>query len=466
MSPRTERVLVFCLALALYAATTHSKVFSAGNDASRWAQVEALVDHGSASIERSRFRAAVDHVLVDGRAYSNKPPLLALAGAALYAPLRAVTGWRLADPKTGGQVIWLLTLLLVGVPAAATVTLFGAALERAPVGRGTRALLTLGLATGTLLFSFAGTLNSHVPAAFLLLGAALAALGGRGGASGLACGLAAALDLLPGLGMAPFLAGALAGERPERRRRLTRFAAGVAAGLVLLAAANLATTGSPLPVKMRPGAIDLSAQAGPNAWGVVLPQSALYPVELLVGGHGLFMVSPLLLVGAWGLARARRRPPLGDGRAWIWLAAGVVAQFAGHALVAGSYGGWSYGYRYLIPIQPLLLLAAPAVLRGRAGRGLLVGLLPFSMLFAALGAYHPWPPAYEQATAGDPVAALVSNPIGGNAAAFAAAHWPGRPLTEALGRRFVSPDPELRRRYFALFFGSKADLATRRRFLP
>lgn len=128
MSPRSERVLVFCLALALYAATTHSRVFSAGNDASRWAQVEALVDHGSASIERSRFRGTVDRVLIGGREYSNKPPLLALAGAALYAPLRALTGWRLADPATGGRMIWLLTLLLIGVPAAATAMLFGAAL--------------------------------------------------------------------------------------------------------------------------------------------------------------------------------------------------------------------------------------------------------------------------------------------------------------------------------------------------
>jgi hypothetical protein len=466
LSFRSERLLVFCLALALYAATTHPRVFSAGNDASRWAQVESMVDHGRASIERSRFRGTVDQVRVGGREYSNKPPLLGLAGAALYAPLRALTGWRLADPATGGRVIWVLTLLLVGVPAAATVTLVDAAHERGGVGRATRALLALALGAGTLLFSFAGTFNNHVPAALLLLVATLAALGGRAGASGLACGLAGALDLLPGFGFAPFLAGVLAGPRAGRGRRLSVFAAGVGAGVALLAAANLATTGSPLPIKMLPGAVDLAAQAGPSLWGVVLPQSPLYPLDLLFGTHGLFLVSPVLLLGAWGLARARRRPPLGDGRAWGWIAAGILAQFAGHALVAGSYGGWSFGYRYLIPIQPLLLLAAPAALVTRPARALGAALLPVSMLFAALGAYHPWPPAFEQASAGDAVAALVSNPIGGNAAAFAAAHGPGGALAERLGRRYISPDPELRRRYLALFFGSKGDLATRRRFLP
>ena len=98
-------VAIFVLAAAAYGAGTHAGVFSAGNDASRWAQVEALVDYGTPSIESSRFRATVDRVLLDGREYSNKPPLLAFTAAALYAPLRAVTGWRLADPRSGGRVI-------------------------------------------------------------------------------------------------------------------------------------------------------------------------------------------------------------------------------------------------------------------------------------------------------------------------------------------------------------------------
>jgi len=466
LTPRAERRLFFLLALALYAAATHPRVFSAGNDASRWAQVESIVDHGRTSIELSRFRGTVDKVVVGGREYSNKPPLLGLAGAALYAPLRALTGWRIADPATGGRVIRTLTLLLVGLPAAAGVALLHRALERAAVGRGTRALLCLALGGGTLVASFAVTLNNHVPAAFFLLAATLAALDGRAGRSGLLCGLAGALDLLPGFGFAPFLAGALAGESAGRPARLGRFAAGAGAGLALLAAANLAAHGSVLPAKMLPGAVDLAAQMGPSALGVVLPESAAYPLEILFGPHGLFAVSPVLLVGVWGLVRATRRPVLGAAVAWRWIAAGIAVQFAGHALIAGSYGGWSYGYRYLIPIQPLLLLAAPAALGLRPARLLFAALLPVSLLCAALGAYHPWPPAWEQASSAGSVAAMVTNPIGGNAAALAAARLPDSALAEALGRRFVDPDPQRRRQYFALFFGTKGDLETRRRFLP
>jgi hypothetical protein len=462
------------VAWAVYAAGTHARVFSAGNDASRWAQIESLVDFGSASIEPSRFRGTVDRVAIGGREYSNKPPLLALAGAALYAPLEAATGWRLGDPATGGRVIWLLTVLLVGLPGALAVALFDRDLgRRGEPGRPWRTLLTAALGAGTLLFTFGVTFDSHVPAACLLLVAVLAARDGRALASGLAAGAAGALDLLPGFGFAPFLALALAAPGEGRRRRLARFCAGVAAGLALLAASDVAITGWPLPTKLVPGAVDVAAEAGPSVAGVVLPQDPLYPLEILFGWHGLFTVSPVLLIGAVGmLLRALGRgggeaPAAGSRRFWSATGLGILAQVAGHALVAGSYGGWSYGFRYLVPIQPLLLLGAPDALSGRPRRWprpVFAALLPVSVLFAALGAYHPWPPAFEQASHRAPVVSAVTNPVGANAAAWATQHFPDSALAGALGRAFVARDPELRRRYFEIFFGSKGDLATMRRF--
>lgn len=477
-------VAIFVLAAAAYGAGTHAGVFSAGNDASRWAQVEALVDYGTPSIESSRFRATVDRVLLDGREYSNKPPLLAFTAAALYAPLRAVTGWRLADPRSGGRVIRLLTWLLVGLPAALLVARFDGALAAVPdLSRAGRTLLTLGLGGGTLVTSYAVTFNNHVPAALAMLLAVLAAFDRRPLACGTATGLAAAIDLLPGLGAAPFLLGMLlsggTGTLPRPRRSMVvRFLGCATIGLVLAVATNVATTGSVLPPKFVPGAVDLSAQAGPSLAGVVLPQSPRYGLEILFGGHGLFLVSPILFVGVAGLAmHVRRRAPgrdgPGDGCAlagetpqWRWLTAALVFQVLVHALLAGSYGGWSYGYRYLIPIQPLLLLAAPVAMVPRAGRVALAALLGPSLLAAALGAYHPWPPAFEQVTAGDPVASRVTQPVGGNAAAWLVEHFPDSEVTRVVGERFVDPDPAMRRRYFRLFFGSKADLVTMSQFAP
>ena len=463
--------VVFLLALGLYAATTHRRVFIAGNDASRWAAIESLVDYGTASVEQSRFAANIDRVRIAGRDYSNKPPLLSLAGAAIYSVVQALTDWKLSGPGAANVLFWV-TLLLVGVPSAWLVARFFAVLGRFPeVGQGWRSWLTVALGAGTLLFTYSTTLNNHTVAAALLFAACIAALDGRGLASGLAVGLAAAVDLLPGLGLAPVFFWMLvrSGSVPARRR----FAAGLGICLAIAGAANLATHGSLLPAKLVPGAVDLSAQVGPAAGGVVLPQSPLYPLEVLFGGHGLFAVSPVLLWGAWGLALACRRSPAvlpigppGDAPVWRALAFGIALQFVGHAVLAGSYGGWSYGYRYLLPIQPLLLLCAPLALtaaRSRS-RALFAAVLPVSILFAALGAYHPWPPAFEQESAGHPVARLVHNPIGGNAAAWLATHAPESALAGWAARRFVSPEREMQRRYFALFFGSKGDLATMRKF--
>ncbi len=466
--------VVFLLALGLYAATTHRRVFSAGNDASRWAAIESLVDYGTASVERSRFAANIDRIRIGDREYSNKPPLLALAGAVIYAALKLLFGWSLAGAGAAKVLFWV-TLLLVGVPSAWLVARFYAELGRFPElersPQWLRWLLTIALGAGTLLFTFSTTLNNHTVAAALLFAACIAALDGRGFASGIAVGLAAAVDFLPGLGLAPVFGWMLL--RGAARGALRRYAVGLGCCLAIAGAANFATHGSLLPAKLVPGAVDLSAQAGPAAGGVVLPQSFAYPFEILFGGHGLFAVSPVLLWGAWGLALACRRSspalpfgPPGDVTIWRLLALGIALQFAGHATLAGSYGGWSYGYRYLLPIQPLLLLLAPLALAGARSRSrrLFAAVLPVSVLCAALGAYHPWPPAFEQESSGHPVARLVDNPIGGNAAGWLAEHAPESALAGWVAGRFVSPDRAQQRRYFALFFGSKGDLATMRKF--
>lgn len=458
---------VFGVAAVIYAATTHDRVFTAGNDASRWAQIESLVDHGSATIEPSRFaRRTVDRVQVGDALYSNKPPFFALVGAVVYAPLAAVTGWRLSDPATASRMIWLLTVLLVGLPGAWLVAEFDRQTARhSTLAPRWRTALSVALGAGTLLISFAGTLNNHVPAAALLAASFFAALDARFGAAGLACGLAGAIDLLPGFGLAPFLAWAAMGSAVRRNwSGLGRFAAGLSVGIAATVAANLVVTGTVLFPKWLPGGVDLAARAGASVAGVVLPQSATYPLEILFGPHGLFAVSPVLVVGAVGWLAALARPPFGERTLWRAVAVGMAVQFAGHAVVAGSYGGWSYGYRYLLPIQPLLLFGAGTALASRGRRIVFAALLPVSILFSTLGAFHPWPPGFEQEPRRHPVADSVTNPIGANATALCYRFVPEAGLCGRLAESFVSEDAELRDRYLQLFFHSKGDLATMRRF--
>jgi len=349
--------------------------------------------------------------------------------------------------------------LLVGAPAALGVALFDRLLARFPgLSPGGRLLCDLALAGGTLVGSYAGTLNNHVPAAALLIAAGAAVLADRPAIAGAACGFAAAVDLLPGLGMTPFFAWMLVAGRGRIRTRWLRFAVGLTPGLAAALLSDLLVTGTLLPPKLLPGAVDLSVRAGASVAGVLLPESRLYPLEVLGGWHGLFLVSPVLVVGALGLWRAATRPPFASPWLWRALGIGIVAQIVGHALLAGSYGGWAFGFRYLIPVQPLLLFGAPVVLAADWGRKLFALLLPPSLLFAAIGAYNPWPPAYEQRTGGDAVASLVHDPIAGNAAAWCCEHWPGSRLCQGVGERFIAADPGMRRRYLELFFASKGDV--------
>jgi len=463
--------LVVLLTLGLLAPLVHQRVFQAGNDASRFAQIESLVDHGEGPIDGSRYRWTVDRVTIGGRVHSNKPPLLSLLGAAVYLGIRSVTGMTFA--RNESAIIYALNLLLAALPTALLVAFFHRTLARrwgapgpeggAPAGIAEpAALAAVALAAGTILTSFSTVLNNHTIAAALLFAACVAAWSGGALAAGVWIALTACIDPVPGLVFAPVLAVMVRDD--AGRRGLSRYLGALAAGAVVFVAANLLVVGSPWPPKMVPGARDYSSGMAPSVAGVLLPKTWTYHLAALFGWHGFFTVSPVLLFGAAGMARSAR-----DGhpirRRWVLLlGAACAVMIAGHALFVGSYGGWSYGFRYLIPIIPVLLFFAPAVL-GRWGRRVFVPVLAMSCLCALLGAYHPWPPGHEPETGRHPVASVVTNPVGANLAAWWRQHLPDGAITDLTGRLFISTDKGERERYLALFYASKGDLAMAQRIV-
>ena len=456
-------ILPALLTLAALVPLVHAHVFEAGNDASRFATIEALVDQGTGAIERSRYHWTVDRVSFGGHDYSNKPPLLSLLGAGAYWALERGAGLGFATDEPA--VVWSLTFLLAAVPSAGLVGLFHRSLARhwTPAGADRRvlAMVTAALATGTILTSFSTTFANHAVAAALLFAACDAAWSGSGLLAGFLISLVVGIDTVPGLLFIPPLALAL--DDRAGRRGLLRYGAALLLGAAMLVAADLFVLGSPWLPKMVPGAIDASSRMGPSVAGVLLPSSWTYPVSALFGWHGFFSVSPVLLFGAWGLGRAARRgaPPF-PRRLALALAAACLVMIVGHALFVGSYGGWSYGFRYLIPIVPVLLFFAPAALDA-TGRRLFLPALAVSILTALLGAYHPWPPGDEPGTGQHPVASIVTNPVGANLAAWLRQYSPGGFLAEPAGALFISPEPGPRGQYLALFYASKGDQAMARR---
>lgn len=453
---RHRSLAVFFLTLVLLAPFTHNTVFMAGNETSRLAQIEALVDYGHTYIDESRYRRTIDRVSIDGKQYSNKPPLLSVLGAGVYYLLKH--GTDLTFARNQATVIYLLTFILVGLPVAWLVTRFDTALGASSAITPTaRNLTTFALAAGTILTTFAVTFSNHPIAAALLFAACQAAWSGHSLAAGAWLAALTLIDIVPGLVFAPFLA--LIVRDTAGARSLYKYVGALGAGAVIFIALNEWIVGYPLPAKMVPGAIDASTQFTPDqrglyAWLNIPALASAHPFQSLFGWHGFFTVSPVLLFGAWGMILS-----MNDGKGplprrtsrSLGIASAVV--IAGHILLVGSFGGWSYGYRYLIVIIPILLFFAPRAIA--AGQRLFGVVLAVSMLFAYLGAYHPWPPVYEPEYGVTSLASLVTNPIGGNLSAWLAEYFPHLPLTRSAGEFLIAPNAQTRDSYLRLFYASK-----------
>lgn len=112
-------------------------------------------------------------------------------------------------------------------------------------------------------------------------------------------------------------------------------------------------------------------------------------VGLLVSpSRGLFVFSPVLLVGLWGGWLCWRRPELTSLRP---LTVAVVAIWCVEARHFDWWGGWSYGYRHIVDTAPLLAVLAVGAVRVIAARGwltaLMLPLIAWSVVVQAAGAY-------------------------------------------------------------------------------
>jgi hypothetical protein len=488
-----QPLLLFLLVLLFLAPLVHDRVFRSGNDASRFAQIESLVDRGQTTIDGSRYSTS-DRVTIAGRSYSNKPPLLAVVGAALYALMRAA-GLGFATHER--IVVYLLTLLLAAVPTAWLVSRFATVLARAyPDRPWVRRLTVLALVTGTILTSFSVTVNGHTVAAALLFAGWVAALEKRPLLAGAGVALAAAVDIVPGVVFVPVIAYQV--WESSGRRGLARLGAAVAACGVLAAGLNLWIVGTPLPPLFAAGAVDQSGEKNTTGLLANIPVGSALADPFaslgaaLFGSHGFLSVSPILIAGVVGLAMAARRGT-GGGPAFlpqrgtdtpqrgmdvpqrgidlpqrgiavsragvVAVTLGAVVLTLGHALFVLSLGGWSYGYRYLIPLIPFLLFFVPAAV-GERWRWALGALVAVSIPLALLGAYHPWPPVFEPESPGRGFD-RVTSPVGANLSAWLFRRAPDAAVTATVMNRCIGSNEREHNRYLFLFENTRArdDLA-------
>ena len=140
----------------------------AGNETSRLAVIQSVVDNGTFDITNSIFKTP-DKALLDGKYYGDKPPLLTFLSMGEYFLLAKVFGITFKNNYHLAMYLLYLPYFLIG---SLCIYLFYIALNRyiknvsSNKYRITAAVLSF---VSTLVFSYSVTIGNHVPTAALLL---------------------------------------------------------------------------------------------------------------------------------------------------------------------------------------------------------------------------------------------------------------------------------------------------------
>ncbi len=278
-----------------------------------------------------------------------------------YDPVRAVTmETRIEDETT---MVWALGLLVVVAPAILLLFMVRSVAERFEPGYGTAAAVTLGLAT--ILAVFAAEYFSHAISTAVAFGAFALLLRERDGPGRL--GLVALAGLCAGLAFTFEVQVALAGAvlfflaiaREGWLRRGIVYAAGVIAGALPALIFNSWAFGSPFKLGYADAVAVIGVsgheQIGLNSagfFGITLP-SFNAAFDLLLGSRGLFILTPVIVMGVVGLIILLRS----GHRAAGWTALAMVgAYFLYDTAYWQPFGGGTPGPRFLVPILPYLAI--------------------------------------------------------------------------------------------------------------
>lgn len=390
-------VFAFFIAAALLA---HAQT-SSWNVSSRMAAIESLVHRGTFAIDESPFKTG-DKYRYDGHYYSDKPPFFAVVGAVVALGLRTA---RIDLVPPARIVQYAMTVVLCGIPFALGLgALFGLLRLLDIEARWAAAVATIA-GSATLAFPFATVLINHVPAAALLLGALYsltrARLEGRDtfvAAAGALLAVAFGIDT----SFAIFLVLAPIALGRANARTYLAYVAGAIPLFIVLAISNLTLSGNIRPPDTNAPLFDWpgSRFAHGHIAGTFVHRSlaslSLYAFNVLAGVRGLFLYSPILIVGVYALVRRlRTRSDLNPHRSLYAFIAIATTLYVASAIVATiDYGGDAYGMRTFVGVA--LLLCIPLGTLGedlrtrRRFRRMFLTVFAVSTAFALMGVNDPF----------------------------------------------------------------------------
>ena len=384
-------VLLFLTAACFF---VKRDVTESGNETSRLAVIQSLVDNGTFDIRESIFHTP-DKAAYRGGLYGDKPPLLTWLTTGWYFVL--AKGFGLTFESHFSLVMFLINLLYF-LTAAGTGILFYLAYTRYAGGftsARTRTAVSALAVLSTLVFSYSVTINNHTPCALLLMLLLLQLQKAESAAwrirDSFFCGVTAGLIfncefVLGGVyGLCVFvLCVTASGEWRIRIRRAAAYAAGGALLLALEAGMNAVSYGSPLPLYLRSHKPDM-----------VHKDYLRYAWDILFGCEGFFLYMPACLF--LFLVLLRRFP--GKDRVCACMLSGALGAALLFAVVTSDYGGFCYGFRFLIPLAPVLLFYVFLSFQVRRKKGLCGFLFALALFWGVVtsltGTMNPWNSGYE-----------------------------------------------------------------------
>jgi hypothetical protein len=346
--------------------------------------------------------------------YSSKPPLLSSVLAGEYWLLNKLFGWSLADD--GKWYIVRGTLVTItAIPWLFALILMAKLIDRLSNSDTARLAAMAAVCYCTFVNPFANTLNNHTIAAWSVIFALYPILSAAlkqqpiSTFGAMAAGFWSAWTVtaeLPAAAFAGLLGLWILVQQP---RMLIPFIVGVLPILAGFLLTNYLAIGTIIPAYEKFGTewynYDGSHWHPDNLKGIDKPKDStpVYLFHLTLGHHGLFSLTPFLLICLLGMlwprggdpVQQRVRTIIGTGTLVLSL---VILGFYLTKTESYNYGGWCCGPRWFIWLTPLWILSSLPMLdrlmATRWGRGFTYFTLAWSAMSVAYPMYsgwrHPW----------------------------------------------------------------------------
>jgi hypothetical protein len=380
------------------------------NVSSRFATMKALVEHQTFAID-DYHSVTNDKIFRQEHYYSSKPPVLSLAGAGIYYVLHNFFAFDLQMKFSEVDMsVYIITIILSGLSYLWILFLFYKIFQLLNIKKKYQSWLLLGFGLGTLYLPYATTLNNHtIAGAFLLasfyylLKLKLKVLKNyKKGLflMGLFASIAAVLDLPTGLLFLVLFFIYIFFNFPKRQ--LYFYILGAIPFLALHLFLNYQIVGTFLPPQFLPEYWDGNNNVINFLGGKkqIITKVAFntrknplfYIINILIGTHGLFSYSPILIFSCYGFWKVFKNKSSFRKEAIIVLFA-FLSLLAFYTFKISIYTGTAFGFRWLIAITPLLYIFLINIFSQPIKISFKISFLIvlfFSTIISIVGLINPW----------------------------------------------------------------------------